>query len=119
MCPGSGRILLLPGIITQMETIMENQISMQSLIEKTDNIYKLVRLVSKRAKELNLGSKPLLEKPASKNYATIALQEIIADKLKIVKKSDIETEPEEVKDPIAQIFKDDVPEKQDKEEETE
>jgi len=79
---------------------MKNKISMQALIEKTDNIYKVVRVAALRAKELNLGGKTLLDKPTSKNYATIALQEIVEDKLKIMKKE----EAEKIKNPALKIF---------------
>ena len=79
---------------------MENKISMQALIEKTDNIYKVVRVAALRAKELNMGGKTLLDKPTSKNYATIALQEIVEDKLKIMKKE----EAEKIKKPVLDIF---------------
>ena len=73
---------------------------MQALIEKTDNIYKVVRVAALRAKELNMGGKTLLDKPTSKNYATIALQEIVEDKLKIMKKE----EAEKIKKPVLDIF---------------
>ena len=79
---------------------MENKISMQALIEKTDNIYKVVRVAALRAKELNMGGRTLLDKPTSKNYATIALQEIVEDKLKIMKKE----EAEKIKKPVPDIF---------------
>lgn len=75
---------------------------MQALIEKTDNIYKVVRVAAMRAKELNLGGKTLLDKPTSKNYATIALQEIVADKIKIMEKQ----EAEKLQNPALKLFKD-------------
>jgi len=81
---------------------MGQRISMQALIEKSDNIYKVVRVAAKRAKELNLGGKSLLDKPISKNYATIALQEIVEGKIKIVEKS----EAEKLLNPAAKLFKD-------------
>ncbi|MCK5707369.1 MAG: DNA-directed RNA polymerase subunit omega [Candidatus Aureabacteria bacterium] len=89
---------------------MDNKISMQALIGKTDNIYKVVRVASLRAKELNMGGKSLLDKPTSKNYATIALQEIIADKIHVVKKSEVleqQDNNETQQDKVKNIFKDD------------
>jgi DNA-directed RNA polymerase subunit K/omega len=56
-----------------------------------------------RAKELNLGGKPHLDKPTSKNYATIALQEIAEDKIRIMDKK----EAEKLTNPALKIFKDD------------
>jgi DNA-directed RNA polymerase omega subunit len=81
---------------------MGNKVSMQALIEKTDNIYKLVRVAAMRAKELNMGGKSLLDKVGSKNYSTIALQEIIAGKIKIMEKS----EAEKLTNPALKLFKD-------------
>ena len=69
---------------------MGNKISMQELISKSDNIYKIVRAAAVRAKDLNLGGKSFLDKPTSKNYATIALQEIVAGRVKIVDKEEAE-----------------------------
>ena len=79
---------------------MKNKVSMQALVEKADNIYKVVRVAALRAKELNLGGKTLIDKPTSKNYATIALQEIVEDKLKIMEKK----EAEKLQNPALKIF---------------
>lgn len=50
------------------------------------SIYRLVCMASKRAKELADGSPPLIEIPSSFKTATIALEEILAEKvvLKVV-----------------------------------
>ena len=81
---------------------MGNMVSMQALKGKADNIYKVVRAASLRAKELNLGGKTLLDKPTSKNYATIALQEIVEGKIKIMRKKDVE----KLQNPARKIFND-------------
>ena len=72
------------------ENYLKKKISRQSLLKKTDNVYKLVRAAAMRTKKLNLGSNSYLDKLTSKNYSTIALQEIAEDKIKIVRKSEID-----------------------------
>lgn len=81
---------------------MENMISMQALKGKADSIYKVVRAAALRAKELNMGGKTLLDKPTSKNYATIALQEIVEDKIKIMRKEEVA----KLQNPALKIFGD-------------
>ncbi len=49
------------------------------------NQYQLVALLSKRAKELMFGAKPLIEN-STDNYVQIAMQELLAGKIKPRKK---------------------------------
>jgi DNA-directed RNA polymerase subunit omega len=56
------------------------QISTEDVLDKTNSIYKLVILASKRALELNEGSPKLVETD-SKRISTIALEEIKAGKI--------------------------------------
>jgi DNA-directed RNA polymerase omega subunit len=57
-------------------------IPLEDLIKKTNSLFKLVNLASKRALQLNEGAQPLIEEdnPQAK-FATIALQEILAGKI--------------------------------------
>jgi len=59
------------------------------LDEKVDSIYRLVLVAAERAKQLAKGSKPRVETKAKKP-TTIALEEILADKVQYE-----EGEPEE------------------------
>lgn len=54
--------------------------SFKELAEKGDSRYTLVILVSKRAREIILGDKPLIETD-SKKAVSIALEELMADKI--------------------------------------
>jgi len=55
---------------------------MEKLInEKQDSVYKLVVLASRRALELGSGSQKLVDVPANTKLTTIALEEIIGDKV--------------------------------------
>jgi len=58
------------------------EIPLEELIKKTNSLFKLVNLASRRALQLNEGAKPLIEddNPQAK-YATIALEEILAGKV--------------------------------------
>lgn len=56
------------------------QISTEDVLDKTNSIYKLVILASKRALELNEGSPKLVETD-SKKISTIALEEIKSGKI--------------------------------------
>ncbi|MBN2143430.1 MAG: DNA-directed RNA polymerase subunit omega, partial [Candidatus Aureabacteria bacterium] len=62
--------------------------SIEELSKKCDNIYSLVRTLAYRAMEINRGAQPLLLKPKSKNSVTIALEEILADKIKVLTKTE-------------------------------
>lgn len=55
-------------------------ISTEDLLDKTNSVYKLVILASKRALELNDGSPKLVETD-SKKISTIALEEIKQGKI--------------------------------------
>jgi DNA-directed RNA polymerase subunit omega len=58
------------------------EIALEDLLKKTDSLYKLVNLASKRALQLNEGAPPLIEEdnPQTK-YPTIALEEILMGKI--------------------------------------
>lgn len=58
----------------------KTQITTEDVLDKTNSIYKLVILASKRALELNEGSPKLVETD-SKKISTIALEEIRAGKI--------------------------------------
>lgn len=62
---------------------MVRRFSIEEVSKKGDNIYSIVRAVAARAVEINRGSTPLLLKPESKNSATIALEELMANKIKV------------------------------------
>ena len=59
-------------------------VPIQDLLSKTDSIYKLVILASKRALELNSGARKLVEGDSEK-VSTIALEEIAQGKVRIQK----------------------------------
>ncbi len=55
-------------------------ISIEALYEKTQSLYKLVVMVSRRATELNAGGVSLIQQPAD-NVVITALQEIAEGRL--------------------------------------
>ncbi len=55
-------------------------ISDDELLKKVGRMYKLTRLISQRAKELNKGAKKLVEIDSA-NFITIALEELRQGKL--------------------------------------
>ncbi len=55
--------------------MVETDISIEALYEKTHSLYKLVVMVSRRATELNAGGAPLTPHPG-KNVIVTTLQEI-------------------------------------------
>lgn len=57
-------------------------VPVQDLLAKTDSIYKLVVLASKRAVELNAGAPRLVEADSEK-ISNIALEEIAQGKVKL------------------------------------
>ena len=61
-------------------------VPVQDLLAKTNSIYKLVVLASKRAVELNAGAPRLVEADGEK-ISSIALEEIAQGKVKLDKKS--------------------------------
>ncbi|EKD27769.1 MAG: hypothetical protein ACD_79C00585G0007 [uncultured bacterium] len=62
---------------------MSRRFSREELTKKSSNVYAMVRTVAARAVEISRGSNPLLLKPKSKNPATIALEEVMAGKIKV------------------------------------
>ena len=60
-------------------------VPVQDLLVKTNSIYKLVVMASRRAQELNSGAPRLVEVEDEKhaNAANIALEEIAQDKVKL------------------------------------
>jgi DNA-directed RNA polymerase subunit omega len=60
-------------------------VSAEELLDKTNSIYKLVILASKRALELNEGSPKLVE-TESKKASTVALEEIKSGKISMKEK---------------------------------
>ncbi len=60
-------------------------VSVEDLINKTDSIYKLVVMASKRAAELNAGAPMLIEAGNSEKITTIVLEEIAQGRVKIQK----------------------------------
>ena len=57
--------------------------SIEELSKKNNNIYALVKTISQRAVDISRGSQPLILKPGSSNPATIALEEIMAEKIEV------------------------------------
>ena len=53
------------------------------LVNSGNSIYKLIRLAANRAMELAEGKPRLLEKTSSEKTATIALEEILAGRVKL------------------------------------
>ena len=56
-------------------------IGVDELMKKTNSIYKLAILASRRAYELSQGSGKLVEADSSAKPSTIALKEILEDKI--------------------------------------
>ena len=55
-------------------------ISKDRLDEKADSVYRLVLIAAQRARQLSKGAKPLVKTDAKKP-CTVALQEVLADKV--------------------------------------
>ena len=66
---------------------MAGTIPIEELLKKTNSIYKLVILASRRALELNDGA-PKLVKTDSDKSSIIALQEILSGKVTFQKKEE-------------------------------
>lgn len=62
-------------------------VAIEELLKRGDSIYKLVTLASRRALELAGGS-PLLIHSDSKKVSTLAIEEIIQNKVRYHKSSD-------------------------------
>jgi len=60
-------------------------VAIQDLLAKTDSIYKLAILASRRAVQLNAGAAKLVEID-EKKFSSIALAEIAEGKVKLLKK---------------------------------
>jgi len=58
-------------------------VPVQELLAKTDSIYKLVVLASKRAAELNAGAAKLVEADNNEKISSVALEEIAQGKVKL------------------------------------
>lgn len=58
-------------------------VAVQDLLAKTDSIYKLVVLASKRALELNAGAPKLVETDNKEKVSSIALEEIAQGKVRL------------------------------------
>ena len=57
--------------------------SIEELSNKGSNIYATVRTLAQRAVEISRGAHPLLLHPKSQNAVTIALEEMMANKIEI------------------------------------
>ncbi len=55
--------------------------SIEELSKKCNNVYALVRTLASRAVEISRGAPPLLLKPTSKNPVSIAIEEVMAEKV--------------------------------------
>lgn len=62
-----------------------SNIPMEELLNKTDSVFKLVILASKRAVELNSGAVKLIEASPHIKLSTLALEEIRQGKVKLKK----------------------------------
>jgi DNA-directed RNA polymerase omega subunit len=60
-----------------------DSLPIEKLLAKTGSVYKLVILASRRAAELNAGAPALIETPKEKRVSTVALEEILQDKVGI------------------------------------
>ena len=57
------------------------EIGKNNLDEKADSVYRLVLIAAERAKQLSKGAKPLV-KTTAKKPTTVALKEILAEKVR-------------------------------------
>lgn len=57
------------------------EIGKDKLNEKADSVYRLVLIAAERAKQLGKGAKPLV-KTTAKKPTTVALKEILAEKVR-------------------------------------
>ena len=60
-------------------------VPVQDLINKTNSVYKLVVMASKRAAELNAGAPKLIEADNGEKITTIVLKEIAQGRVKLGK----------------------------------
>ena len=66
-----------------METIATYKIPMEELLDKTESLYKLVLMASRRAVELNAGAGKLIDVSPHLKLSTVALEEIRQGKVKL------------------------------------
>ena len=64
------------------------KVSREALIEKTESIYKLCNLAAQRAMELNGGMRKLVDAAPTEKVTSIAIKEILEDKVKMKKDSE-------------------------------
>jgi len=84
---GLGHGRAFPDTIPMFEKLKgKSFVSMEDLLDKTNSVYKLVILASKRALELNDGSPKLVE-TENKKISTIALEEIKCGKISMKEKN--------------------------------
>ena len=65
---------------------INKRLSHEKLMQSVDSPYTLVIAAAKRARQLNDGSKPLIETTRTNKPVTIAMNEIIAGKVEYVRK---------------------------------
>lgn len=63
--------------------LIMNSLPIEKLLEKTNSVYKLVILASRRVAELTLGAPPLIKTRGEKKVFAIALEEILQGKVSI------------------------------------
>ena len=66
-----------------METQAIYKIPMEELVNKTESLYKLVLLASRRAVELNAGAGKLIDVSPTLKLSIVALEEIRQGKVKL------------------------------------
>ena len=71
---------------------MGMRVEMEHLVDKADSLYRVVLMAAQRARQLSSGAKPLVE-CASEKSTTVALNEIVAGRVKPI---DAESVDEEV-----------------------
>jgi len=65
---------------------INKRLSHEKLMQSVDSPYTLVIAAAKRARQLNDGSKPLIQTTRTNKPVTIAMNEIIAGKVEYVRK---------------------------------
>ena len=55
--------------------------SIEELSKKCNNVYALVRTLAARSVEISRGAPPLLLKPSSNNPVSIAIEEVMSEKV--------------------------------------
>lgn len=62
---------------------MDKVVSVEDLMQRVGSIYKLCNLAAMRAMELNAGMKRLVEAEPKTKVTTIAIREIVEEKVKL------------------------------------